>query len=531
MLIDLRTVDDQKPISANVLIIGAGPAGITLALELEKSGKSVALLESGGFEMDPATQDLYNGKLLGDQKSGVLYTRLRYLGGSSNHWGGHCLPLEPIDVEQKDFIPDSGWPFGLETLESYYKRAQDYCDTGAYDYAVDKAYASKFGSLMPIDQEKFLTVKMRQSKPTRFGTKYRNPLEASKSITLYMWANVTDIVPNADGSRIDSIEIQTKTGKKFTAKADIVVLATGGIENARIMLNSRHLSDNGLANAYGNVGAYFMDHPSTGLGFLHPTKPLDVGLYVGAVPAPDGVPSHYTMRPSDKLIREHKLVNATIWFTPLSADQAKRKREDRANHAMDALRNLRHHPAQMFQSKDEGSDACNAIEGVDALAMRIVRKRFGMDRMTTDRLLIRAEAEQMPDTANRVSLLAEKDALGLNRISLNWEPSKANIEALRRVALLFGTECARAGIGRFELERNFEAPYGNTSTAWHHMGTTRMGSSPTKSVVDPDLKVHGISNMYVAGSSVFPTSGRSNPTLTIVALSIRLADRLKKMGA
>ena len=530
MLIDLRTLDDQKPISANVLIIGAGPAGITLALELEKSGKSVALLESGGFEMDAATQDFYNGKLLGDQKSGVLYTRLRYLGGSSNHWGGHCLPLEPIDVEQKDFIPDSGWPFGVETLESYYKRAQDYTDTGAYDYGVDKAYASKFGSLMPIDPEKFPTVKMRQSKPTRFGTKYQSRLEQSKSITLYTWANVTDIVPNADGSRIDAVKIQTKTGKSFTATADVVVLATGGIENARVMLNARHLSDSGLANPYGIVGAYFMDHPSTGLGFLHPAKPLDVGLYTGAVPTPDGVPSHYTMRPSDKLIRENGLVNATLWLTPLSADEATRKREDRAKRAMEALRNMRHHPGQMFHAQDDGSDACNALEGVDALAMNIVRKHLSSNRMTTDRLLIRAEAEQMPDTTNRVKLIADKDALGLNRISLNWEPSKSTIEALRKVALLFGTECARTGIGRFELERNFEAPYANTSTAWHHMGTTRMGNIPTKSVVDPDLKVHGINNMYVAGSSVFPTSGRSNPTLTIVALSIRLADRLQKMG-
>lgn len=531
MLVDLRQLDDKATISANVLIVGGGPAGITLAMELEKSGKSVALLESGGFEMDAETQNLYDGKLTGDQKSGVSFTRLRYLGGTSNHWGGHCLPMEPIDFEAKAAIPDSGWPFGLETLEPFYRRAHPYCDLGDYDYAVDEGYAAKFGALMPLDRAKFVTVKMRQSKPTRFGEKYRKALEASKSITLYTWANVTDIVPNAEGSRIDTLKVQTKSGKSFTARADIVVLATGGLENARLLLNSRSLSDNGLANPHGVVGAYFMDHPSNGLGFLHPARPLDVGLYTEAIPTPDGVPSHYTFRPSDALIREHGLVNATIWLTPLSADDSVRERNERASRALDALRSIRKSPTGLFASKDEGSDACNVLEGMDAVAIRIVRKRFGLDRKTSDRLLIRSEAEQMPDTTNRVTLIPEKDALGLNRIALNWEPSKANVEALRRLAQLFGAECAKSGIGRFELEKNFDQPYGNLSTAWHHMGTTRINESPTKGVVDRDLKVHGLSNLYIAGSSVFPTGGRSNPTLTLVALSVRLADQLKKVGA
>lgn len=531
MLVDLRQLENHATISADIIIVGGGPAGITLALELEKSGKSVALLESGGFELDDETQDFYNGELTGDQNSGVHFTRLRYFGGTSNHWGGHCLPFEPIDFEAKAAIPDSGWPFDLTTLEPYYRRAHPYCDLGDYDYAVDEAYASRHGELLPLDPAQFITVKMRQSKPTRFGEKYRQQLQASKVISLYIWANVTDIVPNADGSRIERLTVQTKSGKRFTANGRLFILATGGLENARLMLNSRSLSDNGLANPHNVVGAYFMDHPSNGLGFLHPAKPLDIGLYVNGIPTPDGIDSYYTMRPSDTLIRRHGLVNATIWLTPLPADDRARAQSERADEAFNALRRIRDNPAAAFSSGADGSDICASLEGIDALAWRMIRRKLAMDRKTTDRLLIRCEAEQMPDTTNRVTLLPEKDALGLNRIALHWEPSKANIEALRRVAQLFGAECARTGIGRFELEKNFDEPYGNTSTAWHHMGTTRIHESQTKGVVDANLKVHGLGNMYVAGSSVFPTGGRSNPTLTLVALSIRLADQLKTVGS
>nr|WP_246408895.1 GMC family oxidoreductase [Parvularcula dongshanensis] len=526
----MRTRDTDAPLEADVVIVGAGPAGLTLAHELIGTGRRVLVLESGGFELEEETQDLYRGALTGHQKTDIAWSRLRYFGGTTGHWGGHCLPLDEVDFGT---VPGrtAAWPMSRADLDPYYARAHEYCDLGAYDYAVDEDWTRRFGPQLDVDPADFTHVMMRQSGPTRFGAKYRGVFEDTRDVDVLLHANVTDIVPDAMGTRVKRLSVSTLDGRKAEVRARIFVLATGGIENARLLLNARTLSDQGLGNASDLVGRYFMDHPQGGIGFLHLNEPWDMGLFLGEKPTPDGVPSYYNLRPSDEAIRRDGLVNATLWLTPIRLATAPPTKREQARDARDGLKSLFGSTLRGKANPDFNRDLCDALIGVDELAASLVRERLGVYGVEpVDRkVLVRFESEQSPTPDSRVSLIGDTDPLGLNRVALDWRPAASDLEALQRMGAMFGQGFAAAGLGRFEFEDKEGLPYLNVGTAWHHMGTTRMSASPRQGVVDADMKLHGFGNLYVAGGSVFPSGGRSNPTLTIVALSVRLADHLKSI--
>lgn len=218
------------------------------------------------------------------------------------------------------------------------------------------------------------------------------------------------------------------------------------------------------------------------------------------------------------------LANAQFYLIPFSSDTAARQRDQDARTGLRGLKSI----AKWGLGRESigfslSESYCEFITNADAMVAEAILP----DRGTVDRVLLKYEAEQQPDRGNRVTLMNETDALGLPRPELHWSPSDDDKQSIIRTAALIGQAVGAADLGRLELEEGSEARYWNMVTSWHQLGTTRMAAGPSDGVVDTDCRVHGTTNLYVAGGSVMPTAGRANPTLTIVALAVRLADHLK----
>ena len=264
MLVDARTVPGDKTFEADLCIVGAGAAGITIAREFADQGFSVILLESGGFEFEQETQALYRGETTGPFMPGggtyLSRVRSRYFGGSTNCWEGQCRPLDEIDFEERSWVPHSGWPFPKSHLAPFYERAASVCQITPFGYDVRNALSPSRPALTVGNDDTIETKLFHLSPPTHFGEVYRKELVEAQNIQVFLYANAIDIVANANASAVDLLEVQCLTGNRLWVRAAFYVLATGAIENARLLLFSNKLQKAGLGNQNGLVGRYFLEH-------------------------------------------------------------------------------------------------------------------------------------------------------------------------------------------------------------------------------------------------------------------------------
>ena len=519
MFIDGRQVPDDTIIETDIAIIGAGAAGITLAREFIGSLHRVTLIESGGLEPDDATQALYAG-----ESKGVDYpleaARLRYFGGSTNHWGGFCRPLAPIDFEARSWVPHSGWPIARATLDPFYARATAICQLGSGltaddfdDSAVWQRRADGEGSdWQPVDlpSDDFVTRFFIYSAPTRFGDVYRGEIGRAANITTYLNSNVTEIVPDTTAQRVERLSVATlgvdgHPGQRFEIRPHVTILACGGIENARLLLLSNSMTTAGLGNGRDLVGRFFMEH-------VH--VPGQIALI--ALDARTRIATCYD---------EPQAVGDAEVRAILMPSDAYLRRERRLG------LNIAIYPQRPVATRSEGAGA-DAERTAEAGVLGLLRLPGTQDTKAADEPTIfgaSCAAEPVPSPDNRVTLSAERDALGQPRTRLDWRPLPVeqrdlarNVDALARNFGAWGHGIVRALFTERPDWQEEDIGWGN-----HHMGTTRMAVDPSAGVVDADCRVHGIDNLYVAGSSVFPTGGPVNPTFTIVALAMRLADHLK----
>ena len=274
MFVDAHEVPEGTILDTDICIIGAGAAGITLAREFIDAPFRTSLLESGGLEYDAATQELYRGRNVGRKYFELDACRLRYFGGTTNHWGGYCRPLNAIDFEEHSWAPYSGWPFGLEELLPYYHRAQNVCELGEYGY--DNVYLQDHagGELFPLNEGQMVT-EVIQIAPTRFGQVYRPTIKAAANVTSYLNANVTNAEAGETQNEITRLRVATLNGRRFWITAKYYILAAGGIENARLLLVSNETRTAGLGNENDLVGRFFMDHPEGEIGLFLPVNPGD----------------------------------------------------------------------------------------------------------------------------------------------------------------------------------------------------------------------------------------------------------------
>jgi choline dehydrogenase-like flavoprotein len=492
MFIDAHTMTEQA-LEADICIAGAGAAGMTMALDLRASGLSVILLESGGFRREAETQRLSDGRMIGINTWNMRSMRIRALGGTTGHWEGWCRPLMPLDFESRDFIPNSGWPIRYSELLPWYARACETLEIGPFQWDAQVRAKAMGTAVLPTTGDAIEHRYYQFSPPTRFARVYGGALEKAESIRVVAHANVADVQLDQRRGRVESLICRTLAKTEFRVQANRYVLALGGIENPRVLLAARSQHPEGVANGHDVVGRYFMEHPHYygSVGIVHLAQ-LDRRFYA--------------RMPSD-LKRANGTSVRVMGAFGLTADAARSER-------------LLNFSAAFHPAKEDAETGGLSSTRVQALLTR------GTGGYQAAQLAIRAE--QSPLAESRVSLTEDVDALGMPRAALDWRIAAEDDIRLHRALVLLGRELGASGIARTWLPGESSRFVWRPSPGGHHLGTTRMGTDPRTSVVDGDCRTHQIENLYVAGSSVFPTGGEANPTLTIVALAHRLADTLKR---
>lgn len=556
MFIDARTLEVDQTVSVEVCIVGAGPAGIALAKELVDSSRKVCLLESGGLTPDSSIQALNESMdAIGDQIypcpdfPGAATMRTRQFGGTSHQWDRlvRYVPLEEIDFEKRDWLPHSGWPFKKSDLNPYYARAQEVCGLGGQSYEA-KDWESIDSPQISFDSE-VLTNRIFQFGPLDiFSQRYQALLRASTNIDTYLYSSVYELEVDDTAQQVQRAKVITPKGH-YWVRANRFILATGAIENARILLLSNQVQTQGLGNQNNLVGRFLMDHPMVRVGILHPPSRKTIGqmkLY-GMQRSQDNPEVEYQCKPiiSAAAVQREQLLGANAYLLPFHSwakfdlirfllPRGKNYVSPAVSSAISFSRNLR-------RGKIDGELLLHfktTIGGLDDLLHFQGRKnrtfdhecRWPQEPQRQKHLgvfHVYSLTEQAPRPDNRVTLGSEKDAFGYPKVQLVWRWDEFSRRSVVKAEKLFQAEFARAGLGRLALEMDKGEPQVNTLSCHHTMGTTRMHHDPKQGVVDANCQVHGMHNLFIAGASTFPTGGYANPTLTIVALAIRLADHIK----
>lgn len=533
MFIDAREIESGTAIETTVCIIGGGVAGITMALEMEKLGIDTCLLESGGFDPDDATRDLYRGTGVGLPYIFSDGCRSRFLGGSSNCWGGWCRPLDPWDFEKRDWIPYSGWPFGLEELAPYYLRTHDLLKLGPQTFDPvfwETSIGRSDVRRMPFPSGKVRDTISQFSPPVRFGKLYRKNLARASQVRVFLYANVLHIDTDQEARTVSTVQVATLNGRRMAVSAKVFVLATGGIENARLLLASNQVQACGLGNGNDLVGRYFMDHPRLLTGGIRfedkwaRNKLYDIKYhYMNSAVAAHRthIASQLSLMPD--VLQKERLLNARVWFASTFPGEGSEGAQAlyRCKQAL-----LKKEQAGWSFSRDLAAMTAHPIDTV----------AYGFTRLFHPRLLIRGVkfeiiVEPSPDPESRVTLSrTERDQLGVSRVEVNWRLGAHVQRTLDKTLEIIAEEMRLGGVAEVALDPPLEGGAWPASLekegTWHHMGTTRMHDSPLHGVVDRNCRVHDMTNLYLAGSSVFPTAGANFPTITLAALTFRLAAHL-----
>ena len=549
MLIDSRNLAADEVIETEVCIVGAGPAGITLARELIGQDFRVCLLESGDLEFNQETQSLSEGETVGDPFPNLQDMRHRQFGGHANVWnieinnqqlGLRHMPLDEIDFEKRDCVPYSGWAFSKSHLDPFYDRAHAVCKLGSFAYEAE-AWEDAKSPRLPFIGDRVTTDMFQFGPRDIFTNEYRKQINQSPNITTYLNANVVEIETDETAKNVKSVRLACLQGNKFSVVAKIFILATGGIENARLLLLSNQTQKTGLANQNDVVGRFFMDHPFIRSGMLYPSSRKifnSTALY--DLRRVNNVTVMGKLHLTEEVIRREQLLNMSFMLYPRD-DKYRSSAKASAKTLFSSIRGGQI-PKNAFQHLG------NVMTNIDDLVVdwyqyHIKRQYLFPDlshggwsdrKGNEDRYVkfeVLSQTEQVPNPDNRVTLSTKLDQLGCPQAQLTYRWSEIDISSVKRSQAILAEEIARAGLGELHIERDGELPDAMSFSTHHNMGTTRMHIDPKQGVVDANCQVHGISNLFIAGSSVFPTGGYANPTLTIIALAIRLADRVKTQFA
>ncbi len=549
MVTDARRLPPDFTIRCDICIVGAGAAGITLAHALRNSGKEVVLLEAGGTRLGSSAQDLYKGEVVDPDRHGPLdLYRQRRFGGTTTVWGGRCAPFDDIDFEARPYVPYSGWPINKTDLDPYYLRAHEYCDLGAYSYDVCAALPHQPAEMVPgFESEDVRTDRLwRFSLPTDFGKAFIDALKRSPNVKVYLHANCLKIRTQQNGVSVDHLEVAASENKRFTLRAQQYVLATGGLEVTRLLLVSNDVHPNGIGNDRDLVGRFYISHMTGDLGevLFAPKGGQVVWNYERAK---DDVYCRRTISLKEERQRRDQLLNfrAILSHPPIAHPR-------HGNGILSAMylikRYLAHRIPPEYSKELSGMKPLQQITAhcgnimkdlgaVTRFSSMWIRKRILSKRKLPSVLFesksnvytLHFDAEQSPNPDSRVSLSDKKDVFGIKRLKVDWRFRDVDVQSIVRSCVLISSALARCGVGKmlFRPELMADSIKARCGVGSHHIGTTRMARTPSHGVVDENCRVHGIDNLYIASSSVFPTSSFANPTLTIVALAIRLADHLK----
>lgn len=457
-------------------VIGGGPAGITLALRLAAAGRRVILVEGGGTEHTERSQNLYRCQTSG-RNAYVESTRLRMLGGTSNHWAGRCRPFDPSDFSVSPPGQLPGWPIPYAEIKRFLPEAMRILDLPAGDFE---------GLNPPLSGEDFAADRYLLSPPTRFADKYAAAMRETPGLEVFVNCNCVDLVFDGRTRRLVAVAVADYEGRRGKIAAKTFVLAMGAIENARQLLSSASLAESGVVRPDGMVGRCFMEHLN-----------VELGTFVLREGRNPGERQYYT---TDAFVSRHKVGKGNATFSLVS----QLKSYGRTAAAKTFFKNL----------------ACSlgVAEKVQFIA------NFNCPGDGTIGTLI----EQQPQRGNRVVLTQESDLFGMRKASVHWDIGDEDLRTIRTIGMEVAKRFADTGLGYVKLNEHLSGNGGKLEVHphAHHMGTTRMAATPRDGVVDANCKVFGTENMYVAGSGIFATGGACNPTMPIIQFPLRLAEHL-----
>lgn len=534
-------------LATRICIIGAGPAGIALALQFIESGSEVVLVAGGALEHNDEAQKLYAGEVADAAlHSPLTEYRHRQFGGSSATWGGRCMPFDPIDFETRDWIEGAHWPIRFEDIAPFYPAAQALAEAGDFIYDAREAVPGGMRAMIAgFSPRAFDSDALeRFSCPTHFGRRYGEKLRRAARIRVLLNAHAVDIRRAKANGPIERVILRTLQGAEFSVEAEHFVLATGGIETARLLLAARSHDPRGIGNTQDQVGRNYLCHIAGTMGELRITDPK-ANVWHGYERAWDGSYCRRRLALRPQIQRERRIGNIVMRLHhPRLPDPA------HGRGILSAIYLAKPFISYEYSKRLHGGEAFSA-----GLAMRhvwnILREPFGTAAFLANWARRRTLAarkfpslivaprnnvfsldihsEQVPNPESRVTLAEARDAFGMPQARVDWRYRPLDIETVRVALGLLRDDLAQWGGGQLDYDEAEipDAMLRDGAYGGHHIGTARMADRPEQGVVDADARVFGTPNLYVAGSAIFPTSSQANPTLTAIAFALRLAAHLK----
>jgi choline dehydrogenase-like flavoprotein len=515
MIGDLDQIPDRQTFPCDVCIVGSGAAGIALATELLGSGLRTILVEGGGADVEPASQELYDAAIDAHAFPGATDGRFRTFGGSTTRWGGGSQPLDPIDFEPRDWVPQSGWPIPYDELAPYWRRGAAFLRTDSLNW--DNDLLPLLGVSAPAFAPGGVGYNFYKSAPQPdlrrvYGRRLRDA--APDDLTVLLHANLTRI--DTQGDRVAKVEVRSLDGRSATIVPGRLVICAGAIETVRILL-----ANGNLGNAHDQLGRHFQDHPVARVGTIRSDDPDRLQdlfntfyrrghKYAVRLPA------------SAEFQRRERILNASAvvkFETPPDSPYIELKE------AVLAAKRLA--PGGIGRLVKAAGRAVWAtpqiLRPVYAYAVR------GRGYTPDPQFTLAVTTEQEPGTPSRITLADERDALGTPKAKIHWQLGEVTRRTMAVYARVVADEFGRLDLGQVELEPWLTSDKWRSSVGdqYHHLGGARMHADPARGVVDTLCRVHNVENLYLASSAVFPTGGQAGPTLTIIALAIRLADHLR----
>ncbi len=552
MLISPEVLQDGQSLTADVSIVGAGPAGIVLALELEKAGYTIALIESGQLAFNQAAQNLGDAAEFDlNFHAPMADCTRRQVGGTSTIWGGRCVPYDPVDFDTRDYIPGSDWPVTYQEISTYFQRACDYFFCGDSEFDIHNIPGVEQTSMVPglPDGHVLTSTLERWSLPTNFGKEYFTALKTSKSIKLFYGLTCTKIEVAEAGGHISGLEAKTLEGRTLLISARQYILAGGALNTTRLMLTSDESCPGGIGNHSGMLGRFYMGHLSGDIAAINFTTPPEKTIF-GFDRDASNIYVRRRFSFSKAFMHEKRLTNIVGWLgTPQFGDP---------NHgngvlslaylALTAPVISKYLAAKAIRETAIGQDrkelfwshARNVVRDLGntlTFAPTFAFQRYVAKRKVPALFVYNASnqyplhyhAEQVPNFDSCVTLSREIDALGMRRLNIDLHYSDQDVDSVVRAHQYWDEYLRQHNCGYLQYFTDDPAAsvWAQARDGYHQVGTTRMSQDPRDGVVSPNCNVHGFDNLYVASSSILVTSGQANSTFMIIAFALRLADFLK----
>lgn len=520
MHLDFSLVTDTS-FETDICIIGSGAAGYACAVSLLESGLRVLLVESGRPKPDEEITKLHQGEVSNQPHTGIHEGRARVVGGTTTKWGGQALPFMAEDFQHRPHVQESGWPIGASELAPYYQKAERILGT---DPAVPFSYQpwQDWGVTPPAFSVNSLDLLVTKwCKIPNFAQQHGDKVQQSATVHLLHNASVTELVPTADATAVRVVNIRSIEGKVGGIRARYVIAATGAIETVRLFLNSTEFGANGLGNDYDLVGKYFQDHVSAVVGQVVPTSRKRLHAIFDPFYR-NGFKYLPRLRFSPVLAQELRLLHASaqvLFPTEARSPLAVGKQ---------LISSLRRKQRPSLNDLKALANPRLLLTMAKALARWKLGKRGSL--AGAGPIWLEVHSEQEPQADSYISLSTSTDAMQMPRAKLHWTIADSTITTIQTVAKLLQTEFEQAGLGTVALvpwlTEGTDNPRRWLADTFHQTGGLRMATSEAKGVVDATCKVFGVDNLYVASSAVFPTSSFSNPTMTIIALAIRISEEI-----